>query len=568
VEAWLNAPAHRDRLLDPAFKSFGLGLARDDKGNWLTVLDWLRDERPQPPGGPVLYPGPAQAGVPLLFPGNEIPDPLPHTKEKLTGYPITVTFPGHLKLTSAAATLEDEAGKEVEVWFSAPEKPANDEYPRHQMNTLCLFARQPFRPGTRYVVRAQARAGNQPWMRTWSFTTIAAAKTVPLMLRRALERVNEVRKDAGLDPVQLDAGRCKGCTAHAAYLARHLDRTPGVEPNKENPELPGYTAEGDEVAKSSAIRLGGRTGPADAIDWMLASVLNRHLILNPSLTALGMGVAPQSPRGWIWVIYLPGILFDAPGDATLYPGKGQKDVPLFFGREVSGLVEGAAKDHVAGFAVTANFAPRAAVRKVTARLRDAAGNDVAHWLSTPEKPLPGTGRYAQVLLIPRRPLAPATTYTVSLSAEVDGAAWSRAWSFTTTDPEQTRARVAAGLLERVNVVRRHAGLAPVTLDEKLSAGCLQHARYVVRNLSHPKAQGLHIHDEFDDLPGATPEGKAAGKASVIALISDPGDSVDDWMATLYHRIPLLEPGLKRIGYAQERHPIRGWITVLDAGSGR
>ena len=35
-----------------------------------------------------------------------------------------------------------------------------------------------------------------------------------------------------------------------------------------------------------------------------------------------------------------------------------------------------------------------------------------------------------------------------------------------------------------------------------------------------------------------------------------------------HRIPLMNPGLKRIGYGQRQHPTRGWVTVLDSGSGR
>ena len=55
---------------------------------------------------------------------------------------------------------------------------------------------------------------------------------------------------------------------------------------------------------------------------------------------------------------------------------------------------------------------------------------------------------------------------------------------------------------------------------------------------------------------------------LIALLPDPGESVDGWLATLYHRIPLLDPTLKRVGYGQVQHPFRGWVTVLDAGNGR
>ena len=48
----------------------------------------------------------------------------------------------------------------------------------------------------------------------------------------------------------------------------------------------------------------------------------------------------------------------------------------------------------------------------------------------------------------------------------------------------------------------------------------------------------------------------------------PAGSVEGWMATLYHRVPLLSPGLKRIGYGQELHPLRGWVTVMELSSSR
>jgi uncharacterized protein YkwD len=190
------------------------------------------------------------------------------------------------------------------------------------------------------------------------------------------------------------------------------------------------------------------------------------------------------------------------------------------------------------------------------------------WISTPEKQLPETGGYRQIILIPKKLLAPATTYTVTMSAQVNGSAWSERWDFTTTDPAAYHERVRAHLLGRVNEVRKLAGLPAVTLDASLSKGCQSHADYVALNVDNPKVKGLGVHDEVPSLPGATPEGAKAGEAAVIAVISDPTDSVDGWMATLYHRIPLLDPRLERIGYGQAIHPVRGWVTVLDATRGR
>ena len=570
VKAWLAAPAHRALLLDPSLSGVGVGFARQEAGDWLSVFD-LHGGRPAPAAdsdGAVLFPAPLQTEVPLTFPGNEIPDPLPLTKEKLAGYPVTVTFPPRPAVTGASGELEDEAGREVPLWFSSPEKPANERHLRSQQNTICLFARQPLRPGTRYLVRIRARHGPRDWSRTWAFVTSPAARLTPLMYQRALTRINEVRKFVGHSPVRLDSELSAGCIAHARYLARHLDRVEGLRADDERQDLPGFSPFGKKVAERAAIRLGGGAGPIDAVDWMLASVLNRHLLLNPGMESIGLGTAQQAPRGWIWVISTPPLRRKQGVVATPYPGKDQQNVPLYFGRELGDMVAGQPKGRAAGFAVTANFLFGTKLEKASAQLSDAGGEEVPCWLSTPQKRLPGTGRYAQLLLIPKKPLESATTYTVKMSAEANGQPWSESWHFTTIDLARYQAEVGAILLERLNQARTSAGLSAVTIDDKLSDGCRAHARYIVRNLEHARVQGLGIHDEDPSLPDATPAGARAGRASVIALISDPTDSVASWLATLYHRIPLLDPNLKRIGYGQQMHPFRGWVTVLDAGNGR
>ena len=40
------------------------------------------------------------------------------------------------------------------------------------------------------------------------------------------------------------------------------------------------------------------------------------------------------------------------------------------------------------------------------------------------------------------------------------------------------------------------------------------------------------------------------------------------MGTLYHRVPLLDPDLGRIGFGLARGGPNGWITVLNTGAGR
>ncbi len=114
----------------------------------------------------------------------------------------------------------------------------------------------------------------------------------------------------------------------------------------------------------------------------------------------------------------------------------------------------------------------------------------------------------------------------------------------------------------VNAIRGLAGLRAVELDEALSRACHLHARYLVTNSAHPKAQGLGAHVELEELPGYTAEGAKAASTSNIFWGRDIAGSVDLWMAGLYHRIPFLRPNLKRIGLGYE-----GEVVVMDVISG-
>jgi hypothetical protein len=102
---------------------------------------------------------------------------------------------------------------------------------------------------------------------------------------------------------------------------------------------------------------------------------------------------------------------------------------------------------------------------------------------------------------------------------------------------------------------------PVEPDEALSRGCLRHARYLNR---HPEqaAAWPDAHEEYPNREGFSVEGNWAGLHSVIAPgVSDPREAIDEWLGTFYHRLPLLEAGLVRIGWGMDGH-----MAVLDAGS--
>jgi cysteine-rich secretory family protein len=132
---------------------------------------------------------------------------------------------------------------------------------------------------------------------------------------------------------------------------------------------------------------------------------------------------------------------------------------------------------------------------------------------------------------------------------------------------QTAEADAAKVVDRINVHRKAAGLEPVAIDPVLSKGCAAHAAYLVTNVDHPSTQGLGLHSEDPKLPGYTKEGERAGKASVIFLGREGDQAVDGWMASFFHRIPLLQSRLRKIGYGVARGGPAKVTVVLDATNG-
>lgn len=103
--------------------------------------------------------------------------------------------------------------------------------------------------------------------------------------------------------------------------------------------------------------------------------------------------------------------------------------------------------------------------------------------------------------------------------------------------------------------------ATVTVDDTLSAGCDAHARYLSK---HPDqlAKWPDAHEEYSDRAAFSVVGNWAGMHSVIAPgCRGPRESIDAWMGTFYHRLPLLDAGLIRMGWGMHDR-----IGVLDSGS--
>lgn len=513
-------------------------------------------------GTVVLYPVPEQSDVPTIFPGGEIPNPIPKATKLQAGYPITATFAAGMSVTGARGKLVDAQGKEVATWFSSPTEPANEKYRPHQQNTLCLYPQQPLAPGAKYTVALEATVDRAKWARTWSFTT--ATDTDPLEdIAVVLARMNRERTAAGVGKVELDGDLSKACQAHARYLAHNLPDRPDLKLREEIATLPGATPEGRKIA-TNAIVLRNLVGTG-TMDFSFGVAKNRVTMLYPGLTKIGMGVAHDPAAGQLWVIEPyehAGPI--APVLGLRYPGPGQQNVPLTYpGGKVPHPVPDPKQRDQAGFAITAIFWTPDAVRGARGTLTKRGGGAVACWLSSPEQPaLPGTEQDS-ICLIAKQHLEPGTTYDVAMSATVGGKPWETAWSFTTASADPAaQARIEAKTLDLVNAYRTTAGLGKVQLDADLSKSCAKHAAYLRQNLRHPATDGLGMHAEDPKLPGYSAEGQKAGKGSVITLPTDPLLAVPVWMNTLYHRVPLLDPRLRKVGLAHLPVGDGRWVCVL------
>jgi hypothetical protein len=122
-------------------------------------------------------------------------------------------------------------------------------------------------------------------------------------------------------------------------------------------------------------------------------------------------------------------------------------------------------------------------------------------------------------------------------------------------------------LARWNTARTATGLAPATRDETLTAGCLDHVRYMA-------AQKQVVHDQDPDDPAHTEAGAAAGlNANIAGGVTDLDDAMQRWLGSLYQRLPLLEPGVTAVGMAFEDgyacvDMFSGWEQVPDHASVR
>jgi hypothetical protein len=120
-------------------------------------------------------------------------------------------------------------------------------------------------------------------------------------------------------------------------------------------------------------------------------------------------------------------------------------------------------------------------------------------------------------------------------------------------------------IERLNHYRVMAGAAPVSVNQRLSSADRAHAQYLVKNFGHGVTQGMSAHDELAGNPWYSVDGDAAAHRGSIALrkvvLETPMDAapveigdgaIDEWIASPFHRLDLLDPSVTSVGWGSAR----------------
>lgn len=139
--------------------------------------------------------------------------------------------------------------------------------------------------------------------------------------------------------------------------------------------------------------------------------------------------------------------------------------------------------------------------------------------------------------------------------------------YVTTPSTFTPSAAQLAAVDRVNLYRSIAGLALVRGEAAIHQGAQAHARFFALNRSDPRLAGLGFHTEQSDLPsfsGKTPSDRARffGYLGVVGedghFLGDPIASIDNWMASVYHRNLIMGYPYTDMGYgivAEDRNTV-------------
>jgi hypothetical protein len=256
--------------------------------------------------------------------------------------------------------------------------------------------------------------------------------------REAANLLAEIRAAVGLDMPEQIEGVNAAAQAHADYYVTHADKyaASNLSSHSENPAwAEGFTGEspGDRMkaqgvspgAWSEVMAFSG--SPAGALDGWMETLYHREPLVSPNLVRWGFGIA-SSGKARTEVIDTINGATEQSGPA-LWPVPGSTGVPRsWHGFETPQPPLPAGESYPSGPIVTVTFERSVALKLTEARLVGPSGEPVSAQVQTPDND-PDLG--STWALYAYDPLDAKTSYSVSFTGTVDGAAQTFAWSFKT-----------------------------------------------------------------------------------------------------------------------------------------
>ena len=299
-------------------------------------------------------------------------------------------------------------------------------------------------PGVHRARAAVTLDGEAAIDKEWEFTVAPRAlSTLPAPRDKqmaALRAVNELRRATGLPALKPEGRLFAAAQSHADYLLRndasgHFETAGrqgfvGRRP-EDRVRAFGYSAGTYEDVSQ------GLTEPVEAIQGLFDAPYHREPFLQPGELHFGAGVSGDRVSLLFGMGERSGV--------AVYPGNGQRNVPLSWdGNEMPDPLRLHSADGPGGrrirprgpfgYVVTLFVFQRdVAARQPTVRIRRATlataeGAVVPAYINTPDN---DDALKSGVVLIPRKPFRPSTTYQVVVEMDRGRTVETAHWSFTT-----------------------------------------------------------------------------------------------------------------------------------------
>jgi phosphatidylserine/phosphatidylglycerophosphate/cardiolipin synthase-like enzyme len=254
-----------------------------------------------------------------------------------------------------------------------------------------------------------------------------------------LDHLNSFRALVDLPDVTENLIWSDGDWKHARYMVKN-----NYVGHSEDPANPWYTPEGLLAAQKGNVFVSSSTATTDteAIDWWMSAPFHAVAVVDPALQQVGYGSYREADGGW----QMGATLDVARGQGTIpatttfpvaYPGDGKESVLRAFegGEWPDPLTSCPGYSEPAGLPIILQIGPGNLTPSVTAHTLMSGTISLEHCLfdetsyANPVGSTQTTGRNIlngrdAIVLMPRQPLTPGATYTVSISANGQTYTWS------------------------------------------------------------------------------------------------------------------------------------------------